>query len=128
MTFIVLAACSVATAQIIDPDPTNNEATASILAELLLLPGSGNLTIGGNASVLSPHQDPVQSQAQSQSQTSTIVNNNRLSNINANGAASNSSSTNNQVIRNINTFNPVIISTNSNSVGSITVRSANVNI
>ncbi|WP_424355501.1 hypothetical protein [Methanobacterium sp. MBAC-LM] len=128
MAFIVLAACSVATAQIVDPDPTNNEATASILAELLLLPGSGNVTMGGNASILSPSQTQDPGQAQAQTQTSTIVNNNRLSNTNANGAASNSSSSNTYVIRNTNIFNPVIISTNSNSVGSITVRSANVNI
>ncbi|MEN6293291.1 MAG: hypothetical protein ABFD07_14930 [Methanobacterium sp.] len=128
MAFIVFAACSVATAQMYDPNIENNEATASILAELLLLPGSGNVTIGGNASILSPSQTQDPSQAQSQSQTSTIVNNNRLSNINANGAASNSSSSNTYIIRNTNTFNPVIISTNSNSVGSITVKSANVNI
>ncbi len=128
MAFIVLAACSVATAQIIDPDPTNNEATASILAELLLLPGSGNVTIGGNASILSPSQTQDPGQAQSQSQTSTIVNTNSLSNINANGAASSSSSVNNNIISNTNTFNPVIISTNSNSVGNIIVRSVNVNV
>ncbi|MGB9978196.1 hypothetical protein [Methanobacterium sp.] len=128
MAFTVLAACSVATAQIYDPNLANNEATASILADPLLLPATGNITIGGNASILSPHQDPVQSQAQSQAQTSTIVNNNRLSNINTNVAASNSSSTNTYAIRNTNTFNPVIISTNSNKVGNITVRSINSNI
>jgi hypothetical protein len=128
MALIVLAACSVATAQIIDPNPVNNQAAASILADPLLLPVAGNVTIGGNASVLSPHQDPVQSQAQSQAQTSTIVNNNRLSNTNTNAAVSNSSSSNTYVIRNINTFSPVIVSNNSNRVGNITVRSVNVNI
>ena len=128
MAFMVLAACSVATAQIVDPNPANNEATASVIADPPLLPVTGNVTVGGNASVLSPHQDPVQSQAQSQAQTSTIVNNNRLSNNNTNAATSNFSSTNTYVIRNTNTFNPVIISTNSNTVGNINVRSVNVNI
>ena len=128
MVFMVLAACSVTTAQMYDPNSANNEATASVLADPPVVPVTGNITIGGNASVLSPHQDPVQSQAQSQSQTSTIVNTNRLSNVNANGAVSSSSSANNNVIRNTNTFNPVIISTNSNSVGNIIVRSVNVNV
>ncbi len=128
MTFIVLAACSVATAQIVDPDLTNNEATASILAELLLLPGSGNVTIGGNASILSPSQTQDPGQAQAQTQTSTIVNNNRLANTNTNGVASNSSSTSNYVIMNTNTFNPVMVSTNSNRLGNITSRSVNANI
>ena len=128
MAFMVLAACSVATAQIVDPNPDNNQATASVLVDPPLDPVTGNITIGGNASVLSPHQDPVQSQAQSQSQTSTVVNTNSLSNINANGAASSSSSINNNVVRNTNTFNPVIISTNSNSISSITIRSVNANV
>ena len=128
MAFMVLTACSVATAQIVDPNPANNEATASILADPPLESVTGNITIGDNASILSPHQDPVQSQAQSQSQTSTVVNNNRLSNINANGASSSSSSINNNIVRNTNTFNPVIISTNSNSISGITIRSVNANI
>ena len=127
MVFMVLAACSVATAQIYDPNLANNEATASILADPLLLPVTGNITIG-NASILSPSQTQDPSQAQAQTQTSTIVNNNRLSNNNTNAAISNSSSTNTYVIRNTNTFNPVIISTNSNTVGNINVRSVNVNI
>ncbi|MEN6291519.1 MAG: hypothetical protein ABFD07_05810, partial [Methanobacterium sp.] len=120
--------CSVATAQIVDPNPANNDATASVIADPPLLPVTGNVTVGGNASVLSPHQDPVQSQAQSQAQTSTIVNNNRLSNNNTNGAASTSSSINSYTIRNTNTFSPVIISNNLNSVASITVKSVNANI
>jgi len=128
MAFMVIAACSVATAQIYDPNPANNEATASILADPLLLPVTGNLTIGGNASILSPSQTQDPGQAQAQTQTSTIVNNNRLSNNNTNAATSNSFSINNYVIRNTNTFNPVIISTNSNTVGNINVRSVNVNI
>ncbi len=128
MAFMMLAACNVTTAQIFDPNPANNEATASILAELLLLPDTGNITIGDNASILSPHQDPVQSQAQSQAQTSTIVNNNGLSNNNTNAAISSSSSINNNTIRNANTFNPVIVSTSSNRMGNITVRSFNANI
>ena len=128
MAFMVLAACSIATAQMYDPNSANNEATASVLADPPLEPVTGNITIGGNASVLSPHQDPVHSQAQSQSQISTIVNNNSLSNINANCAASSSSSINNNVVRNTNTFNTVIISTNSNSISGITIRSVNTNI
>ena len=128
MAFMVLAACSVATAQMYDPNQGNNQANASILADPPLVSVTGNITIGGNASILSPRQDPVQSQAQSQSQTSTIVNTNRLSNTNVNGAGSSSSSSNNNVIRNTNTFNPVIISTNSNSINGINIRSVNVNI
>ena len=127
MVFMVLAACSVATAQIYDPNLANNEATASILADPLLLPVTGNITIG-NASILSPSQTQDPSQAQAQTQTSTNVNNNTLSNANTNGVASTSSSVNNNTIRNTNTFNPVIIATNSNRVGKITVRSSNVNI
>lgn len=128
MAFIVLAACSVATAQIVDPNPANNEATASILAELLLLPGGGNITVGDNASILSPGQTQDPGQAQAQTQTSTVVNNNSLSNININGVSSSSSSTSGYVIRNNNTFNPVMVSNNSNRVGNITLKSVNVNI
>lgn len=128
MVFMVLAACSVAAAQMYDPNSANNEATASVLADPPLVPVTGNVTLGNNPSVLSPSQTQDPGQAQSQSQTSTIVNTNSLSNINANGAASSSSSVNNNVIRNTNTFNPIIISTNSNSVGNIIVRSVNVNV
>ena len=128
MVFMVLSVCSIATAQMYDPNSANNEATASVLADPPLESVTGNITIGGNASLLSPHQDPVQSQAQSQSQTSTIVNNNSLSNTNTNAAVSNSSSSNTYVIRNTNTFNPVIVSNNSNRVDNITVRSVNANI
>ena len=128
MAFMVLVACSVATAQMYDPNSANNEANASIIADPPLVPVTGNVTMGNNSSVLSPSQSQDPSQAQSQSQTSTVVNTNSLSNTNANGAASSSSSSNNNVIRNTNTFYPVIISTNSNSISGINIRSVNVNI
>ena len=128
MAFIVLAACNVTTAQMYDPDLTNNEATVSILADPLLGSVTGNITVGDNASILSPGQTQDPNQAQSQTQTSTIVNNSPLSNNNTNMAVSSSSSTSTSVIRNTNTFNPVIISSNSNRVGNITVMSVNANI
>jgi hypothetical protein len=127
MTFMVLAACGSSIAQIVDPNPDNNQATASILADPLLLPTTGNVTSGGNASILSPSQTQDPNQAQAQTQTSTVVTNNNLANNNTNAAVSSSSSTNTYTVRNNNTFNPVIISDNSNTIGHITVRSSNVN-
>ena len=129
MAFMVLAACGTSIAQIIDPNLDNNEANASIIADplLLLVDGSGNATIGGNA-ILSPSQTQDPEQAQAQTQTSTVVNNNNLANNNTNAAVSSSSSTNTYTVRNNNTFNPVIISDNSNTIGRITVRSANINL
>ena len=130
MAFMVLAACGTSIAQIIDPNPDNNEANASLIADplLLLVDGSGNVTIGGNTSILSPSQTQDPEQAQAQTQTSTVVNNNNLANNNTNAAVSSSSSTNTYTVRNNNTFNPVIISDNSNTIGRITVRSANINL
>ena len=131
MAFMVLVVCSVVTAQINDPNPANNQANVSLAVDPvdpLPDPVTGNITIGDNASILSPSQTQDPSQAQSQTQTLTIVNSNSLLNNNTNAAVSTSSSTNNYVIRNTNTFNPVIISSNSNRVGNISVRSVNVNL
>lgn len=114
MAFMVLVACSVATAQFYDPNDANNQANASIIADLPVAPVTGNVTIGENASVLSPSQSQDPNQAQSQTQTSTNINNNSLSNVNTNVAISTSSSANVNTITNANTFNPVIVVNNSN--------------
>ncbi|MCZ3367248.1 MULTISPECIES: hypothetical protein [Methanobacterium] len=86
-----------------------------------------NLTLGPNASLLDPTQNQTQDQAQAQTQVSTITNTNNLTNANTNVATSTSSSTNTNIISNNNTFNPVMIFSNSNSVGTINLSSYNLN-
>ena len=73
-------------AQGIDPDPTNNEATVSLIADplLIILNGTGNMAVGGGSSILSPSQTQDPNQAQSQVQTSNNSNSNSLTNTNTN--------------------------------------------
>lgn len=86
-----------------------------------------NLTLDPNASLLDPTQNQTQDQAQAQSQTSTNINTNNLTNTNTNVATSTSTSTNFNNISNTNTFNPVLVMSNSNRIGDISVSSLNVN-
>ena len=85
-----------------------------------------NLTIGPNASI-DPTQNQTQDQAQAQTQVSTNTNTNNLTNTNINVATSTSSSVNTNIISNNNTFNPVVVLSNSNKVCAITVKSLNIN-
>ena len=87
-----------------------------------------NLTLDPNASILDPSQNQTQDQAQAQSQVTTITNTNNLTNTNTNVATSTSSSTNTNVVSNNNTFNPIIITSNSNRIGAINLSSYNINL
>jgi len=114
----------------VDPDDTNNFAEAAVEAFLDLpidAPIAANITIGAGALILSPSQTQDPNQAQSQSQTSDNSNSNSLTNTNTNIAASTSSATNTNRISNNNTFNPVLVLSNRNIVGNVTVRSSNIN-
>ncbi len=86
-----------------------------------------NLTIGAGVSLLDPSQNQTQDQAQAQTQVSTNTNDNNLTNTNTNVAVSSSTATNTNTINNTNTFNPVLVVSNSNRIGNITVTSFNIN-
>ena len=88
-----------------------------------------NITIGNGTSILDPTQNQTQDQAQAQTQVSTVTNTNNLTNTNTNvvsGGSSSSVST--YTISNNNTFNPVLISSNRNSIGDINIGSYNINL
>lgn len=105
-----------------------------IFLSLVVIAGIGigstaaqNITVGDDASVLSPAQNQTQDQAQAQAQTSNNTNNNSLNNSNNNTANSNSAATNNISIVNTNTFNPFIFLNSENKIGDISVSSSNIN-
>lgn len=85
------------------------------------------ITIGDNASVLSPKQSQYQGPIQVQIQNSININNNILTNNNINIAFSVSSANNTSNITNNNTYDPAIAVSNLNSIGSISVLAANLN-
>ena len=87
-----------------------------------------NITIDPNASILSPSQNQTSDQAQAQTQVTNVTNTNGLSNSNINVVSGTSSYSGSYNITNTNTFNPVIISSNTNRIGGITVHSSNLNL
>ena len=87
-----------------------------------------NLTIDPGVSILSPSQNQTQDQAAAQAQTSNNSNANNLTNNNINVALSSSTATNTNNITNNNTFNPILVVQNTNSIGNIKVSSSNLNI
>jgi len=122
VVFLVLAAGGAAVVSAaedsIDPNDTNNFAEVSLIANAPVdAPIATNINIGAIISILSPHQTQNQNQAQLQAQTSINTNNNSLTNNNINVAVSTSTATNTNHISNNNTFNPVLIISNKNSIG-----------
>jgi hypothetical protein len=98
---------------------TADDAMVSIFITIISIVNPGgiiNIIINGNSSLLDPTQSQTQDQAQTQIQASININTNNLTNSNVNIADSAPIAINANNISNINTFNPIMILDNLNSV------------
>ena len=99
-------------------DPTTPDiANVSVFVPLAAPTQAANITIGTDASILSPNQSQHQDPVQAQTQASINENINSLTNNNVNLANSSSIAVKSNNMSNNNTFNPVVNLNNSNDVG-----------